>query len=510
MKNIAFYLPQFHRIPENDRWWGEGYTEWTAVKKAKPSFEGHNQPRIPLNDNYYDLLDKETMVFQCELMKKYGIDGMCFYHYYFKDGKLLLEKPAENLLEWTDIDMPFCFAWDNISWVRSWSIKSGNAWNLLDELENRSNDNGVLVELDYGDKKQWEQHFYYLLPFFKDERYIKKDGHPIFIFFNSDNIPCFSEMKRCWDELAEKENIKNVFCITRDCENAEQFDFMFRQEPHATIDRSFHDVVKASRNVPNVYDYCDVWESLLKNAYSEKAFLGAFVGYDDTPRRAERGFVIKGQSPELFYEYMLRLFVNAERCNSEFIFINAWNEWGEGMYLEPDKQNGFAYLEAFREAKDEFNKHKHLYMSLAENNYVLVDDSSEKVDRYKNYYTFYKKWLDIKQKSISLDDYFIKQNIKQIAIYGLGSVGKRVYEELHGNAVSIKYGIDANAISYINWDIPVYHPSEELPSVDIIVVALGNECENLVLEMKSKTDNIVKSLNTIFDEMLLMTDEQVE
>ena len=113
MKVIAMYLPQFHRLRENDEWWGEGFTEWTAVKAAEPLFEGHDQPRVPLNENYYDLLDKKTMEWQSELMKKYSVYGMCFYHYWFKDGRRILEKPAENLLNWNNVDMPFCFSWAN-------------------------------------------------------------------------------------------------------------------------------------------------------------------------------------------------------------------------------------------------------------------------------------------------------------------------------------------------------------------------------------------------------------
>ena len=125
LRALAMYLPQFHRVPENDAWWGEGFTEWTAVKKAVPLFEGHEQPRTPLNSNYYDLMDKGTMEWQADLAKKYGIDGFCFYHYWFRDGRRILEKPAENLLQWKDIDMPFCFCWDPVSWARTWT-KLGN------------------------------------------------------------------------------------------------------------------------------------------------------------------------------------------------------------------------------------------------------------------------------------------------------------------------------------------------------------------------------------------------
>ena len=118
MKVIAMYLPQFHRVKENDEWWGEGFTEWTAVRGAKQLFNGHYQPRIPQNRNYYDLLEKDTMLWQASLMKQYGIDGMCIYHYWFKDGRKILEKPAENLLQWKDVDMPFCFSWANETWAR--------------------------------------------------------------------------------------------------------------------------------------------------------------------------------------------------------------------------------------------------------------------------------------------------------------------------------------------------------------------------------------------------------
>ena len=131
MKILAMYLPQFHRVQENDEWWGEGFTEWTSVRSAKPLFPEHDQPHAPLHENYYDLMNPETMRWQADLMHHYGVDGMCFYHYYFKDGRRILERPAENLLHWKDIDMPFCFSWANEAWIRSWSRltgSEGNAW----------------------------------------------------------------------------------------------------------------------------------------------------------------------------------------------------------------------------------------------------------------------------------------------------------------------------------------------------------------------------------------------
>ena len=186
-RTLAMYLPQFHEVPENSQWWGAGYTEWTAVKQAKPCFPGHEQPVIPMNGNYYDLLSKETMVWQAKLAKKYGVDGFCFYHYWFGRGRKILEKPAENLLKWTDIDLPFCFCWDPGTWARTWS-KMGNAWADAFEPEKdkaQTRGDGILIQQDFGDASYWEAHFEYLLPFFRDERYLRVDGTPVFIFYNS-------------------------------------------------------------------------------------------------------------------------------------------------------------------------------------------------------------------------------------------------------------------------------------------------------------------------------------
>ena len=136
-KIMAFYLPQFHRVPENDEWWGKGFTEWTAVKGAAPLFEGHYQPRVPLNHNYYNLLEHDTMAWQANLMKKYSIDGVCIYHYWFENGRRILEKPAENLLKWTDISMPFCFCWANETWSRTWEkLADANVWSIMYEPKN--------------------------------------------------------------------------------------------------------------------------------------------------------------------------------------------------------------------------------------------------------------------------------------------------------------------------------------------------------------------------------------
>ena len=159
MKIIAFYLPQFHNIPENDEWWGDGFTEWTNVKKAKPLYEGHMQPRVPLGGNYYNLLDDNVKIWQADLAKKYGVYGFCYYHYWF-NGKMLLEKPMEQMLANKEVDIPFCICWANEPWTKAW---------VGDERK-------LLIAQEYGQEEEWKQHFMYLLPFFKDERYITKNG----------------------------------------------------------------------------------------------------------------------------------------------------------------------------------------------------------------------------------------------------------------------------------------------------------------------------------------------
>ena len=206
IKVLAMYLPQFHRVKENDEWWGEGFTDWTAVKSGVPLYEEHDQPKKPLNGNYYDLLEKSTMQQQSKWMQEYKVDGLCFYHYYFKDGRKILEKPAENLLKWKDINMPYCFCWANESWARTWSnIGNKNTWSAKLEKKEISdvNGRGVLLEQKYGREDDWRKHFEYLLPFFRDERYIKIEGLPIFLIYKPSEIYCLNQMLDYWRKLAD-------------------------------------------------------------------------------------------------------------------------------------------------------------------------------------------------------------------------------------------------------------------------------------------------------------------
>ena len=357
-KIIAFYLPQFHTFPENDKWWGKGFTEWTTVRNAKPLFEGHNQPRIPLHHNYYDLSDINNLIWQAELAKKYGIYGFCYYHYWF-NGKLLMEKPAEMMLECKKIDFPFCMCWANDNWTRTWAQKN----------------NEILIAQDYEEEEDWEKHFYYLLPFLKDERYIKINGKPFLIIYRPELIPTLRKMLELWKCLAKENGLTGlVFAYQythfdhRTHPNGDLFDYGIEYQPsliRMKYNRSVSGVIRYFKNAlwtkmkfhdPGHtvlrYDYDKVWKEIIKmHPRDEKMIAGAFVDWDNTPRHKYRGSVFTGVTPEKFEKY---LYLQMQHAKKEYqmnmIFLFAWNEWGEGGYLEPDEKNGYGMLEAIQKA----------------------------------------------------------------------------------------------------------------------------------------------------------------
>lgn len=362
-KIIAMYLPQFHEISENNTWWGKGFTDWVSVKQAEPLYVGHCQPKVPLNNNYYDLSQKESIKWQYDLAQKYGIDGFCIYHYWFANGKKLLEKPAEIILENKDINMPFCFAWDNISWVRTWSKIQGNAWTpQKDNYVNRREENGLLLELDYGDESDWEKHFNYLLPFFSDKRYIKKEGKPVFIFFTNYDKENLIKMGKYWNQLAKEQGMPGIYLITRSTpfNRNKLFDATLRYEPIYSgwqFKQILCVLLKLGKDSfinkkPLVYDYDKIWKKNIRTTkLHQDDYYGAFVNYDDTPRRGNNGKVILGSTPNKFGKYLSQLCSICQKQNKEFLFLTAWNEWGEGAYLEPDSINNYSYIEQIKKIK---------------------------------------------------------------------------------------------------------------------------------------------------------------
>ena len=501
------YLPQFHRVRENDEWWGEGFTEWTAVQSAEKLFDNHEQPRVPLDNRYYDLLDKNTMSWQSELMHKYQIDGMCFYHYYFKGGKKILEKLAENLLKWNDINMPFCFSWANESWVRSWSnLSKSNPWFSIfdDEVYRNEGDSGILIEQDYGDRTAWEEHYRYLSPFFHDPRYIRYDNMPVFMIYKPDNIPCLEPMLKCWEDLAKEDGFLGIYTIGTNIKenNKTGLKGINLQEPQNTVERFYPSVVD-NKKVSRLIDYQDIWDKLVCKQTPEGVSLGGFVGYDDTPRRGREGCVVHGRNPYLFYEGMKGVLAKADSKHSPFVFINAWNEWGEGMYLEPDKQYGFAFLEAFRQAKID-------YLRMSADN-VLQDDDKElsvirmeqqliekKADRYRGYWQVFDEWMLMLEQGRTPLDYIKSNGYNSVAIYGYGMLGKHLVRQFQKENFNVSYVIDRNNIKKTD-DISIYNIMDELPSVDMVVVTVLYDYDNIYNYLKNKVNADIVPINKLFD-----------
>ena len=353
MRLIAFYLPQFHEIPENNRWWGEGFTEWTNVRKAKSLFKGHRQPRVPLNDNYYTLDDVNVIAQQAALAKSYGISTFCFYHYWFS-GKKLLEKPCEMLLEHPEIDIEYCFSWANEPWTRAWDGETSS----------------ILQPQNYGEEEEWEKHYQYLAKFFNDERYVKRDGAPVILICKASQIPHFDRMCNHWNKLARDDGFKNGLFIVETLRSkqtvpcSEKTDAIVEFEPSLSLGRgtgfSFWFINKL-RMLFDLGLYKINYKTVVsksinrKKSYNKKTFFGCFPGWDNTPRRSPRGIAMLGESSKIFGTYLRKQMQKMEN-DDDYIFINAWNEWAEGAYLEPDTFSKYDNLNEIREAVNWFDK----------------------------------------------------------------------------------------------------------------------------------------------------------
>lgn len=364
VKILANYLPQFHQTPENDAWWGEGYTDWTAVKASKPLFNGHTQPRVPLDNDYYDLSSADSIRKQALLAHEYGISGFAIYHYWFSRKQKLLTKPAELLLEQKDLPIEYLFIWDNNTWKRTWSNVKGAVTMASSEYEKKVDpqDSGILAKLDYGNEVDWKIHFDYLLPFFKDDRYIKIDNKPVFAFFQPQiDFETIEKMAAYWDELAKQAGFNGVYCISRDGHHKIGFKHKFRYSPFVPLTWNQYLFYRSKKEISartdkiEFYDYDKEYNKILEDAKKsdKNTWLSGFVGFDDTPRRGIHGRIIKNGSPQKFYEWFSKLVEISQSQNKPYIFVTAWNEWGEGAYLEPDSVNKFAYLEQIKRIVDE-------------------------------------------------------------------------------------------------------------------------------------------------------------
>lgn len=343
VKVIAFYLPQFHSIPENDKWWGEGFTEWTNVRKAMPLFDGHYQQRKPTELGYYNLIeDKDVQKKQIELAKKYDIYGFCYYYYWF-NGKKLLEKPLNKVLNNKDLDLPFCICWANENWTRRW-----------DGLENE-----ILIE-QYHENDSDERLICDIIPILEDDRYIKVNGAPLLVIYKINLLNNPRESITIWRKTCKKYGIDKLHvAIVKHPEvyNPSYYgaDSMVEFPPHGMNCKNITDKVSNLKKKfeGSIYDY----QMLANSQYNFKKedytiFKGCMLQWDNTPRRMNSASIFHNFTIEAYKIWLLcsaqyvKLFQNKDE---QIIFINAWNEWAEGTYLEPDEKYGFEYLEATKE-----------------------------------------------------------------------------------------------------------------------------------------------------------------
>jgi len=393
---IAFYLPQFHPIPENDRWWGTGFTEWTTVARARPLFPGHYQPRVPADLGFYDLRLPEVRAAQADLARSAGVEGFCYWHYWFA-GKQLLERPFNEVLRLGEPDLPFCLAWANHSWTGAW----------------RGAPKDVLIEQTYPGRGDHERHFDSLLAAFHDPRYIRVRGEPVFVVYNPLELPHAARFIEAWQELAAKNGLPGIHFVAHVGFDVHPYDHRShgfaaaiffdvlgvsvtsawqrslawcRAQPtqtsrvravstamyhegrrafryglpawHGTQHRqgvgreSWRTALRRHLPRPRVFEYSEAMLHFLSRAKSDPgAYPCLLPNWDHSPRLGSRAIVLHNSTPELFRQPLRKaLDLVAERPHEDrLIFVKSWNEWGEGNYLEPDLRFGRGYLDVLRD-----------------------------------------------------------------------------------------------------------------------------------------------------------------
>lgn len=349
---IAFYLPQYHPIPENDEWWGKGFTEWTNVGKAKPLFKGHYQPRVPADLGYYDLRVPETRKAQADMAREYGVEGFCYWHYWFGNGKRLIERPFNEVLASGEPDFPFCLAWANETWK-----------GFAHGMTNRN----VLIEQLYPGVEDYIAHFYEVLPAFKDHRYIKINNKPIFMIYKPLGDPQVLVFMETWRKLAIENELDGIYFVGHHNDMKNSLEDIknsgvdavntTRLNNYIINHRTFYQKVQGRlnrllRGSALAYSYEVMSKYFLSKTEDsqENVFPSIIPGWDHTPRSGIEGLVMTKTNPGVFSKHVrdvVKMVSNKEDEN-KVIFLKSWNEWAEGNYMEPDLKYGMQFLEALK------------------------------------------------------------------------------------------------------------------------------------------------------------------
>lgn len=363
---FAFYLPQFHPIPENDAWWGPGFTEWTNVAKARPLYPGHVQPRLPRDLGFYDLRVPAVREAQAELARGCGVEGFCYWHYWFGHGRRILERPFQEVLDTKKPNLPFSLAWANQSWTGIW----------------HGNPKTTLIKQEYPGRADEIAHFNWARKAFEDPRYQCVDGKPVFVIYSPHDMPSTANFIDHWRELAEKAGYRGLYFVAVTVRLRPEddryrhpmlapFDAVTPLTPQDFLtDLPRNLVAKTLRRLharnfepyfttiagmnfrrPARYKYADVVAQVLNDLPDEPRFLPSVSpGWDNTPRSGPRGVVFEDSTPELFERYLLKAVdrVRDRPPQHRIVFLKAWNEWAEGNYVEPDNLSGNSYLDVIR------------------------------------------------------------------------------------------------------------------------------------------------------------------
>jgi len=345
---IAFYLPQFHPIPENDEWWGRGFTEWTNTAKARPLFRGHYQPHVPADLGFYDLRQPETREAQAAMAREYGVEAFCYYHYWFGGGRRLLQRPFEEVVASGQPDFPFCLCWANESWTGIWHGLSSR----------------VLVEQTYPGREDAVRHFEALLPAFLDRRYVQVQGKPLFLVYRPSGIPDARAFTELWRRLADAAGLPGIYFVGVENEpwrpEVNGFDGVTpptvhlarKRDTNASMARVRFHYRRILRQPSLLFEYEKAIEHfLLDECRQANVYPNVIPNWDNSPRSGLRGLVLHGSTPELFRRHLRAVIeqVVAKPPDHRIVFIKSWNEWAEGNHLEPDLKFGLRYLDVLRD-----------------------------------------------------------------------------------------------------------------------------------------------------------------
>lgn len=350
---IAFYLPQYHPTPENDAWWGRGFTEWTNVGKAKPLFRGHDQPKVPTDLGYYDLRLAETRQAQAEMAETYGVEGFCYWHYWFGDGRMLLDRVFKEVLESGEPTFPFCLAWANHSWE--------------DKQFNKEGTHRMLMEQQYPGEEDYINHFHHLLPAFKDNRYIRVDDKPLFMIYSPHQLPDVTSFINLWNQLAKENGLKGIHFVAHTYEEGDiqpllskGFDgvnivrlFHFFKKDYSFFEKIHMKAMKMLFGNGRIVRYKRASRHFVgKEELQENCYPTLIPNWDHSPRSGRKGHILVDANPTLFYKHVKQALQTVEEKQEQhrIVFLKSWNEWAEGNYMEPDLKYGRGYLEALSKA----------------------------------------------------------------------------------------------------------------------------------------------------------------